>query len=238
MREKIIVALDMQSEEEAVNLVLRLKDLTGAFKVGLELYNSCGPSVVQKINDAGGRVFLDLKFHDIPNTVARAAQVAAGLGVFMFNLHASGGKAMMREAAGAARERAASLGKPAPLILGVTVLTSMSEEQLNTELAVAGSLDDHVLRLATLCREAGLDGVVASAREAQRIRRECGEGFLIVTPGVRPAWAAGNDQVRIVTPLEAIENGSDYLVIGRPVTAAADPHRALAKIIDEMEAGR
>lgn len=235
MREKIIVAFDMQSEKEALYLVARLKDLAGAFKVGLELFNSCGPSVVQRINDAGGKVFLDLKFHDIPNTVARAAQVAAGLGVFMFNVHASGGKTMMREAVQAARERAALLGKAAPLVLGVTVLTSMSEEQLHKELAVAGSLEDHVVRLALLCRDAGLDGVVASAQEAKRIRRECGEDFLIVTPGVRPAWAAGNDQVRIVTPREAIENGSDYLVVGRPVTAAGDPRQALARIIEEME---
>lgn len=237
LREKIIVALDVDTESVALSLVEKLHDLVGCFKVGLQLYNNTGPGIVQRIAQAGGRVFLDLKFHDIPNTAARAAEAVTALGAFMFNFHAAGGKKMLIEASSAARRRAMELGVPVPLLLGVTVLTSMSEEELKREAGVARPLAEHVAALAALCREAGLDGVVASAREIPWIRRACGDDFLIVTPGVRPVWAVENDQVRIVTPQEAVALGADYLVIGRPVTASVEPRAAVKRLLAELAGG-
>lgn len=234
MREKIIVALDVETEKEALALTEALCGYAGAFKVGLQLYNNTGPGIVQKIARAGGKVFLDLKFHDIPNTAARAAEAVVGLGAFMFNLHASGGKKMMAETVQAARRRAQALGVAMPLLIGVTVLTSMSEDELQRETGVTRPLPEHVASLALLCKEAGLDGVVASAQEIEWIRQACGPDFLIVTPGIRPAWAAGNDQSRIVTPGDALAKGADYLVIGRPLTAAADPREAAQRLLAEL----
>ncbi len=235
VREKLIIALDVDTEEEALGLVKELSGLTGMYKVGLQLYNNAGPAIVRRLTGAGARVFLDLKFHDIPNTAARASEAVAGLGAFMFNLHAAGGKKMLSEAAGAARARARALGVAAPLIVGVTVLTSLSEGELRAELGVSRPLPEQVAALALLCREAGLDGVVASAREIPWIRRACGPEFVIVTPGVRPAWSKQNDQERIVTPAQALALGADFVVVGRPVTAAADPRLALARLISEAE---
>lgn len=235
MREKIIVALDVDTEQEALTLTEALRDHVGAFKVGLQLYNNTGPGIVRAIAEAGGRVFLDLKFHDIPNTAARAAEAVVGLGAFMFNVHASGGKKMMAETAAAARKRADELGIAMPLLIGVTVLTSMSEAELYEETGVTRPLQEHVAALSRLCLDAGLDGVVASAREIPWIRQACGSEFLIVSPGIRPAWAAGNDQTRIVTPKEALTLGADYLVIGRPLTAAPDPREAAIRLLAELE---
>jgi orotidine-5'-phosphate decarboxylase len=236
MRERIIVALDVDTEEEALTLAGALHHEVGAFKIGLQLYNNTGPGIVRRMAQAGYRIFLDLKFHDIPNTAARAAEAVVGLGAFMFNVHASGGKRMMSDAATAARNRAGELGIVPPLLIGVTVLTSMSAGELQEETGVCRPLAEHVAALASLCREAGLDGVVASAREIPWIRQACGPDFLIVTPGIRPEWAAGNDQSRIVTPGQALDLGADFLVIGRPLTAATDPGQAARRLRAELEA--
>lgn len=238
MREKIIIALDVESEEAALSLVAQLHDLAGAFKIGLQLYSRYGPAIVCKVNAAGGKVFLDLKFHDIPNTVARAAEAAVETGVWMFNVHAAGGKKMLREAVLAAVRQAGKLGVPAPLLLGVTVLTSMSEAELHKETGVSRALPEQVTALAVLCREAGLDGVVAAGPEVPSIRRACGLDFLIVTPGVRPAGAVPNDQQRVITPGEALALGADYIVIGRPVTAAPDPRAAAELLFKEAGKGK
>ncbi len=235
MCEKVIIALDVDSEQHALELTTKLQGLAGAFKVGLQLYNNTGPDIVRKLTGSGVKVFLDLKFHDIPNTAARASEAVTGLGAFMFNLHAAGGKKMLSESAAAAGNKAEALGITRPMLIGVTVLTSMSETQLHNELGVARPLPEQVASLALLCREAGLDGVVASAREIESIRKTCGKNFIIVTPGVRPYWASQDDQTRVVTPAEAISLGADYVVVGRPVTAAPDPRGALLKIIAEME---
>lgn len=234
VQEKIIVALDVDSEQEALALTEALKAYVGAFKVGLQLFHRAGPSIVSKLVESGVKVFLDLKFHDIPNTVAQAAAAAVETGAFMFNVHAGGGKKMMFAAQKAAREKAAALGIAPPILLGVTVLTSLTEEELQGELGVARSLPEQVAALARLAQEAGLDGVVASAQEVPWIRAACGEDFIIVTPGIRPLWAAGDDQKRIVTPGQALAAGADYLVIGRPLTAAADPREAAKKLLAEV----
>jgi orotidine-5'-phosphate decarboxylase len=233
LRQKLIIALDVDTEAEALGLVRELSGLAVLYKVGLQLYNNTGPGIVGRLTGSGVKVFLDLKFHDIPNTAARAAEAVAGLGAFMLNMHAAGGQKMLAEASAAARARARALGGAVPLIVGVTVLTSMSEAELKQELGVSRPLPEQVAALAQLCRKAGLDGVVASAREIPWIRRACGPDFVIVTPGVRPAWSARNDQERIVTPGEALKLGADYVVVGRPVTAAADPRQALARLLTE-----
>lgn len=234
-KDRIIVALDVNSEAEAVRLVRDLRDWVGAFKVGLELFNSIGPRIFDSIRDAGAeRIFYDGKFHDIPNTVAGAARAAVRMGVWMFNVHTTGGTKMMSAAADAAGDEAHRLGVEAPLIIGVTVLTSIGPDVLQHELSVPVLLENHVVHLSSLAQSSGLHGVVASPLEIVAIRNACGPGFLIVTPGVRPAWAAKNDQTRVTTPAEAVRNGADYLVIGRPITAANDPVAAAQRIIDEL----
>lgn len=227
---RIIVSLDFDREQAALDMAGRLDPARCRLKVGKELFTRCGPGVVEKLGDQGFDVFLDLKFHDIPNTVARACAVAADLGVWMLNVHASGGSAMLN----AAREAVDAAARK-PLLIAVTVLTSLSEQDLR-DIGVASTADEQVTRLATLARDAGLDGVVCSAREAVQLRRSCGAGFTLVTPGIRPAGSGSDDQKRIMTPAEAIHAGSDYLVIGRPVTRAADPLQAL--IAMEEEVGR
>jgi len=236
-KDKIILALDVSSEGEAVSLVTQLKDCVGAFKVGLELLNSTGPRIFESLRSAGAeRIFYDGKFHDIPNTVAGVARAAVRMGVWMFNVHASGGSAMMRAAADAADDEAHRLGVETPLILGVTVLTSISREMLRDELSVPVLLENQVTRLAQLSQNSGLDGVVASPQEILPVKAACGPQFLVVTPGVRPTWAAANDQKRVTTPSEAVRDGADYLVIGRAITAAADRREAAERIIAELEA--
>ncbi|NLM45847.1 MAG: orotidine-5'-phosphate decarboxylase [Firmicutes bacterium] len=235
MREKIIVALDVDEEARAMSLAEQLQEYVGAFKVGLQLYHAAGPEIVRKLVRSGAKVFLDLKFHDIPNTVARAAEAVVDLGVFMFNVHASGGGRMLEAAARAAKEKALRLGIAPPLLIGVTVLTSLSEAELQAETGVERSLPEQVAALARLSQKTGLDGVVASAQEIPWIRSACGEDFVIVTPGIRPAWAAKDDQERIVTPKEALRLGADYLVIGRPLTAAASPKDAARRLLAEIE---
>ena len=236
-KEKIILALDVSTEADAVELVRELKDHVGAFKVGMELFNSTGPKIFESLRSAGaGRIFYDGKFHDIPNTVAGAARAAVRMGVWMFNVHAPGGSAMMRAAHDAAADEAGRLGVERPSILGVTVLTSISEEVLHHELSVPILLQNQVTHLASLAQASGLDGVVASPHEIAQVKSACGPEFLVVTPGVRPAWAAANDQARIMTPSAAVQAGADYLVIGRAITGASDRLAAAERIMEELEA--
>lgn len=232
--EKLILALDVETADEAAKLVNLLQGRVGAFKVGLQLFTANGPAVVKMVQEKGQRVFLDLKFHDIPNTVARAVTEACKIGVFMLNLHASGGSEMMKAAVKAAKNASPAGKASRPILLAVTVLTSLNESILGEELGIQRPLREHVAHLAWMTRESGLDGVVASPQEIREIRAACGENFLIVTPGVRPSWAATGDQKRIMTPREAIEAGADYIVVGRPILAAPDPAEAADRIIQEM----
>jgi orotidine-5'-phosphate decarboxylase len=231
VKDKILVALDVESGADAIRLADGLRDAVGGFKIGSRLFTAEGPAIVRTLTGRGDRVFLDLKFHDIPNPVATAVAAAAELGVWMVNVHASGGTAMMRAARAAAHEAAAKRNVAPPLVIAVTVLTSMNQAALS-ETGVVIELMDQVLRLAELTKEAGLDGVVASPRETAAIRRRCGADFAIVTPGIRggSADAAKGDQERTMTPAEAVQAGASYLVIGRPIIAAADPRAAAGKI--------
>lgn len=227
---RIIIALDFPEARAAMSCADRLDPALCRMKVGKELFVRAGPQLVERLGRRGFDVFLDLKFHDIPRTVAQACIAAADLGVWMVNVHASGGRRMMI----GARE-AIERNTHRPLLIGVTVLTSMDAEDLR-DIGLAGAPEEHVARLAKLARDAGLDGVVCSAREAPMLKEECGAGFCLVTPGIRPAGAEAGDQKRIVTPRQAIRNGADYLVIGRPVTASADPYAALLAIQAELAA--
>ena len=232
--DRLIVALDVDSQAQAERLAERLDGLVRRFKIGSQLFTAGGPAVVEAIQKRGAEVFLDLKFHDIPNTVAGAAREAARLGVFMFNVHASGGLAMMKAAAEGAAAAAVELSVRRPLAIAVTVLTSLDHAALHRELGVTSSVEDHVLHLAELAREAGLDGTVASPVEIAAIRRSLGAAWVIVTPGVQPAGSAAGDQSRVATPGAAARAGADYLVVGRPVTGAPDPAAAAAAILEEM----
>jgi len=223
---KVIIALDTPDEQKALELVKLLKHKVSVFKVGLELFCSEGPEIVNKINDLGCKVFLDLKFHDIPNTVAGAARAALSTGAFMFNVHASGGREMMRKV----REMIDAAELPEkPIVIAVTVLTSLDESDLN-DINISKSPLEQVKTLALLTKESGLDGVVASPREITAIREVAGQDFVIVTPGVRPVWAQAGDQKRIMTPAEALDAGASYIVVGRPVTAAPNPVEAIDKL--------
>ena len=226
----ILVALDVESAARAIELADQLRGSVGGFKIGKQLFTAAGPAMVRELTDRGDRVFLDLKFHDIPNTVAGAVQSAVATGAWMVNVHASGGSAMMKAAADAARKTAAALGQRRPLVIAVTVLTSMDNEGL-AEIGVSRPMLDQVVHLATLAKASGLDGVVASPQEVRAIRSACGADFQIVTPGIRPADQQGkDDQARTLTPAQAIAAGSSYLVIGRPITAAPDPRTAAEAI--------
>ncbi len=235
IRNPIVVALDVDSARQALSLVDQLRGTVGMFKVGKQLFTAEGPDVVRRIIGMGERVFLDLKFHDIPNTVARAGVEAARLGVSIFNLHAMGGSKMMRAAVEMLNEAIEREAIPRPMILGVTVLTSHTQESLN-EVGIERKLEDEVVALARLCVSSGIDGVVASPQEIVPIRKAVDNpGFAILTPGVRPAGVALGDQSRVMTPAEAIRAGSNFLVVGRPITAADDPVLAAQKIVEEIE---
>jgi orotidine-5'-phosphate decarboxylase len=243
VNDRVLVALDVETRGEALRLADTLRGSVGGFKVGSRLFTAEGPSMVRALTERGDRVFLDLKFHDIPHTVATAVAAATGLGVWMINVHASGGTAMMRAARAAAHEAAATHKVPPPLVIAVTVLTSMTQAALR-ETGIVIDLLDQVLRLAEMTQEAGLDGVVASPRETAAIRARCGEGFAIVTPGIRGGAAAlrqgsgqaatQDDQERTMAPAEAIAAGASYLVVGRPIIGAQNPRQAAEAIASSL----
>ncbi len=225
---KIVIALDYAQPQEAINFITQLDPSLCRLKVGKELFTAGGPQLVEALIKQKFDVFLDLKFHDIPTTVSKACEAASRLGVWMLNVHASGGQAMME----AGREGVSRSGHH-PILIAVTVLTSMNQTMLN-QLGVAGTLEDHVLRLAKLTKTSGLDGVVCSAQEAKLLRDNFGQNFCLVTPGIRPADASLDDQSRVVTPRQALELGSNYLVIGRPITQSKQPLETLQKIHQEV----
>ncbi len=233
-KDRIIVALDYPELTPALAMADLIGSRVGLLKVGLELFNSAGPPAIAALRERSVRIFYDSKFYDIPNTVAGAAAAAARMGVNMFNVHALGGVKMMLAAKEGARRGAEQVGSPLPLIIAVTIVTNLSDQEVQAELGIPTTARETAVRLALLAREAGLDGVVASVHEVSEIKRVCGKDFLVVTPGVRPAGTAAGDQTRIATPRQALESGSDYLVIGRPITQAEDPTRAVTMILEEM----
>jgi orotidine-5'-phosphate decarboxylase len=232
-KDRLIVALDVDSQGECMELVDILASEVDIFKVGVAPFTGYGHAILQKLQDAKKKVFLDLKFHDIPNTVRNAARTAATQGVFMMNFHCLGGRSMLEAARKGAEEGSASSGSATPLLLGVTILTSMNEDEMQA-IGFKGAVENKVLELAQLAKDAGLDGVVASAKEARLIKERIGKDFVVVTPGVRPTWTAAGDQKRILTPSQAITEGADYIVVGRPIIQADDPREAAKKIIEEM----
>ena len=232
MKTELIVALDFPNAQAALNLAQQLNGIVRHCKVGKELFVAEGPAVVRSLREMGMNVFLDLKFHDIPNTVAKACELAVNLGVHLLTVHASGGSEMMRAASDAVRAATKSQSER-PRLLGVTVLTSMDDNSLK-EIGVDHTATGQVLHLARLARANGLDGVVASVHEAQLIREECGPDFLIVTPGIRPASDQAQDQKRTATPRQAVEGGANYVVVGRPITASTDPRKASQRVLEEL----
>ncbi len=233
-QDRLVLALDLDSDREALAVVDELRQSVGVFKVGHQLFTAYGPDIVRRIIDRGGKVFLDLKYHDIPATVGKAAAEAVKLGAAIFNVHALGGLDMMKAAAESARETADKLGRPVPVLLAVTILTSMDGKGLRRELKISRSLRREVAHLARLAQRAGLHGVVDSPQEIKMLRRTVRGPFVILTPGVRPAWAGKDDQKRIMTPVDAVSAGADYIVVGRPVLKASDRLAAVKKILDEM----
>ena len=233
--DRLVLALDVDNDQEALGIVSELKESVGMFKVGHQLFTAYGPDIVRRIIGMGGRVFLDLKYHDIPNTVAKASSEAVKLGVSIVNVHALGGLDMMKAAAESVRETALRFGLPSPIVLAVTILTSMDEKNLRKELKITRSLQREVSHLARLAQRAGMHGVVASPQEIKMLRRAVRGQFVILTPGVRPDWAGKDDQKRTMTPGEAVAAGADYIVVGRPVLKAADRHAAVGKILEEIQ---
>ena len=234
-RDRLLVALDVERLDEADALMDRLAGEVSGCKIGSQLFTAAGPVAVEHALNRGFRVFLDLKYQDIPNTVAGAVREAARLGVFILNVHASGGAAMLKAAAEAATRAAKDFAVPRPLVIGVTVLTSLDRRALEREVGVGGSVEAHVLHLAEQARTAGLDGCVASSHEIRLLRNALGRAWVIVTPGIRPA-DRGDDQMRTATPTAAIAAGANYLVVGRPITAASDPVVAARAITEEISA--
>lgn len=234
--DRIIIALDVPTKEAGIELVGRLPDAR-TFKVGLELFTAEGPALFRQLKVLRKDIFLDLKLHDIPNTVSGAVRSAMTHGVQMMTLHTSGGREMMAKAAETARAAAEAAKGPKPLLLGVTVLTSLKGADLD-EVGQGADMASQVLRLAGLAKAAGLDGVVCSPQEIEVLRREFGRELVIVTPGIRPAWAAAQDQKRIMTPAEAVARGADYLVIGRPITGAPSPNEAFLRIVEDLDQSR
>ena len=231
---QLIVALDVENLAAANQLITALSDEVKWFKIGKQLFTAVGPTSVELLREAKKNIFLDLKFHDIPNTVAGAVASGTKIGANMINMHASGGLEMMRAAVEVAEKQVSELGIPKPMLLGVTILTSVEETNFQRDFGTQRKLENQVAYLAELSQTAGLDGVVASPLEIGLIRKVCGNDFAIVTPGVRPAWAASNDQQRVMTPGEAIHAGANYIVVGRPITAAKNPREAARIILQEI----
>lgn len=232
-QERVIVALDVSTEQEAIAWLDRLPDVT-FWKVGLELFVSCGPAILAELKARQKRIFLDLKFHDIPNTMAGACRAAGRYGVDLMTVHAPAGKVALEQAVQAAQEGAIAAGYPAPQLLAVTVLTSIDSRTLAFELKVPLELPDYVLQLTLLAQAAGISGIVCSPQEVEPLRRSLGQDVLLVCPGVRPTWAIAGDQRRVFTPEATVQAGADYLVIGRPITAAEDPVAAFQRICDDL----
>lgn len=233
-KDRIILALDVDTIEEVEELVLKLKDYVGFFKVGLQLTSSCGFEAIDTIKELGGKVFFDSKLHDIPNTVAKASANMIKRGIDFFDIHISGGSKMLTSTVKIAKELAKKLGQEPATILGVTLLSSFGQRTLTEELNVKINIDEYVMHLAKTAKDTGLNGVLASASEVKRIRQVCGEDFIIVCPAIRPTWSVVNDQIRVVTPTDAILSGVDYMIIGRPITSATDPISAVKLIINEI----
>ena len=233
-KERIILALDVDDLDKAEQLVIELKDYVGYFKIGLQLFTSYGLSAIKTIKDNGGKVYCDLKFHDIPNTVSNACSNLIKHKIDFFNIHIQGGSKMVAQTVKTSKDTAKSLGVDPPTILGVSLLSSFGQRTLTEELCVEKNIEDYILQLTKIAKDNGLDGIVAGASEAKKIRKEFGEDFLILCPATRPTWATVNDQVRVDTPTEAIMAGVDYLVIGRPITEAVDKIAATKLIIDEI----
>src|SRR4051812_49030464 len=230
MKEKILLVLDVSSREEAMKLVRQLYEHVGMFKVGMQLFTAEGPSLVKEIVDLGGKVFLDLKFHDIPNTVSHGVLEAAKLGVSLMTIHAAGGRAMMETVA---KELEDSFGDRKPMVVAVTVLTSLNDTAL-AEVGITRSMEQQVVAMAKLAEESGIAGVVCSPQEIHLVRQAAGPNFKIVTPGIRMPGQSANDQQRLATPREALAAGADYIVVGRAVTAARDPRQALDALIQSV----
>jgi len=233
-KEKLIIALDISEPDYALEIVDKFGDQIEIYKVGLELFTSAGPKIIEQLHERNKRVFLDLKFHDIPNTVLKAAIAATRLGVFMFNVHISGGLDMMKKCKEAVVQLCLKENLKKPKILGVTVLTSMSQDILKHEIGIQHSLNTHVRHLSGLALKAGLDGVVASGHEVAKIKSHCGDKFLIVTPGIRPSWHPPDDQSRTMTPKQALREGADYIVMGRAILNSDNPLKTLELISLEM----
>ncbi len=232
IKKHLIVAMDFPSAADAFNIAEELKGSVDYLKIGKQLFTAEGPSLVRQLKDEGFKIFLDLKFHDIPNTVASAGVEVMKLGVDMFNVHVSGGSEMMKTTAARLAEEAGVTGKSTPKIIGVTVLTSLNDDNLK-ELGYTGRVDEQVKLFAQLAKKSDLNGVVASAREIELIREACGPEFLIVTPGIRPKWAAKDDQKRVVTPLDAIKKGADYIVVGRAITKSHNRKEAVERLLED-----
>lgn len=233
-KDRLIVALDVDDQKKAENIIDVLSDEVDIFKVGIAPFTDYGQAILDKLSALGKKVFLDLKFHDIPNTVKNAAIASVKKKVFMMNFHCVGGRKMLEAAVSGVQEGCVRYGNKAPITLGVTVLTSMAEEDLR-DIGIKSSVREKVEEFAQVAADAGLNGVVASAKEARMIKEKIGEEFVVVTPGVRPEWAVAGDQKRVLTPNAAIAEGADYIVIGRPIIYADDPRAAAKRIIEEME---
>jgi orotidine-5'-phosphate decarboxylase len=234
-RDRLILAVDTTTVDEARRLIDELYEYVGVFKVGFELFLNCGPAVLDIFQEKQLKIFFDGKFHDIPNTVGKAAEAVARRGVAMFTVHASGGARMLEAAVKSSQAASQAAGFASPIVLGVTVLTSLSQQMLKDELNMALPLGEQVVALGKLCAQSGVSGLVASAQEVSSLRQALGPAMVLVTPGVRPKWAEANDQARVLTPAEALRGGADYLVIGRPILAALDRRDAARRIVAEME---
>ncbi|NIZ00929.1 orotidine-5'-phosphate decarboxylase [Thalassospira lucentensis] len=232
-KDRIFCAIDTTDLDRAIDLASKLSGVIGGAKLGKEFFAAHGPQGVQAVAKVGMPVFLDVKYHDIPNTVAGAIRAVSPMGLKIVNVHAAGGMEMMQRAGDAAREAAAKAGVEAPWVIAVTILTSMDQNDLD-DVGLKGPIEDRVVKLAELTQKAGLDGIVCSAQEITPVRAACGPDFKLITPGIRPAWAASDDQKRIVTPKDAVAMGSDVLVIGRPITKAEDPVDAAKRIVAEL----
>jgi len=234
LKEKLVLALDVSNLDEAKKLIQELAEYVGVFKVGKELFTAVGPEIFKVIKENGGKIFADLKYHDIPNTVASAARVLTRYGVEIFNIHATGGKEMIRQTREAIEDEANKLGVKRPKLLAVTVLTSLDNSDLKELKINVENTGDYVLHLAKMAKESGADGIVCSPLEIEKVKKELGDDFITLTPGIRPSWSNKGDQKRVMTPKEAIKKGTDYIVIGRPIRNAENRVEAVKKILKEM----